>query len=322
VILATACGDNLTGTPIEEFQAEADAARCAYLVRCGLFASADTCGAFFRDRPDVDRDAALAAGKVYYNGVAAQRCHAALAELSCDAASREGRVLPAACDEIFNGLVDDGDACAFDTECRSERCDTTGCEPFTCCSGTCLATRERAAIGKGCEVSADCVVDAYCAPEGVCQRLVGEGGSCDVDGDCDYGLACIGASELMPGNCRAMPLVGESCPYLRCAEIGATCNASHVCVPLGLPGAACASAADCSPFARCDVASGTCADVPTLGQACEGTCAGEAFCEAGSKTCVAPLANTTPCTSDNQCASLFCGEGPVFDACADQQACF
>jgi hypothetical protein len=324
-LILAACGDNITGTPLAEFQAEADAARCSYFMRCGLFASADTCAAFFRDRPDVNVDAALAAGKVFYNGVAAEKCHAALAAQSCDLSSREGRVLPDACDHIFGGTLDEGETCAFDAECSSGRCDAGDCNPaLACCSGTCLARRERADIGGACDTSADCVVDSFCTPEHACAALVAEAGECRADGECDYGLACIGASELQPGNCRAMPLLGESCPYLRCAEVEATCSAtSHTCVALGLPGATCASSADCSPFARCDMGTMTCADVPTLGMPCQGACAGEAFCDvSGSMTCAAPLPNTSPCSSDDQCASLFCAEGPVFDACADRQACF
>jgi hypothetical protein len=54
---------------------------------------------------------------------------------------------------------------------------------------------------------------------------------------------------------------------------------------------------------------------------CEGFCAGEAWCELASNTCVAPLENTAPCTSANQCASLFCNEGVAFDHCVDRPIC-
>jgi hypothetical protein len=161
------------------------------------------------------------------------------------------------------------------------------------------------------------VAETFCGG-GTCIPLAKRGEPCRVDANCDYGFACIGASDLEDGACRAMPLLGESCPYMRCAELGAMCNSAQLCVPLGLPGAPCITGADCSPLLECG-ADGRCADLPHLGEPCTFGCAGEAWCS--QSRCVAPEENTTPCTSDNQCASQYCQEGVVFDQCVDRPVC-
>ena len=102
-------------------------------------------------------------------------------------------------------------------------------------------------------------------------------------------------------------------------------EATTKCVPLGLPGDRCATFQDCSPYLECDDASKQCRDVPRVGMACTVNCAGAAWCSKIppnlSGTCVEPQANTSPCTANNECASFYCQEGPVFDACTDQPIC-
>lgn len=319
-LVSSGC-DDPPSIALEDLQAETIRARCERLVRCGLLATEETCTAFFRTPDEDNLHAAIDAGKIRYDGVKALACQTALAALSCDASSREARVVPA-CDGVFTGRVADGDACSFDAECASGRCDEAQCPFDTCCSGTCLATETRAAAGASCETDAGCAVDAFCGKDKRCHELAKIGGLCARDSECDYGLGCIGATELMDGNCRAMPLLGERCPYLRCAEVGATCDAmTKLCVPVGLPGATCTSATDCSFYARCDLAAGRCAEIPSLGMPCDGFCAGESFCDLATNRCAPPLENTTPCTSDNQCASQFCDEGVVFDQCIDRPVC-
>lgn len=318
-LVSSGC-DDAPSTALDDLQAESLRARCEYLTRCGLFASGDACAAFFRAPDEAELRAAIAAGKIRYDGVKALACQTALAALSCDQSSREARVIPA-CDGVFTGRVRDGAACGFDGECASGRCDEPSCPMDTCCSGVCLPTETRAAASAPCETDAGCVVDAFCGKDRLCHELAKVGQTCARDAECDYGLGCIGASDLMDGNCRAMPLLGERCPYLRCAELGARCDAAKMCVAVGLPGAPCASAAECSPYASCDLASGRCVEIPTLGMPCDGFCAGEAHCDLATNKCAAPLENTTPCTSDNQCASQFCEEGVVFDQCADRPVC-
>jgi hypothetical protein len=317
-VLLLGCGDNVTGLPLSELDGAADRARCERLVRCGVFVDANACDGFFRKRPDTDLAAAIAAGLVVYNGPAAEQCFEALANQSCDASSRDARTVPATCADMFIGTLGTGEPCALDEECKSGTCLVPAC-PELCCPGTCH--KARAAIGGACELDVDCGSEAFCGSDSACHPHALEGELCDRDVDCDYGLACIGPSDLMPGNCRKQPLLGEPCLYQRCAEIGAMC-VSGTCIAVGLPGAPCTKPSDCSSGALCDSASGTCIALPRLGEPCTSLCAGEAWCDVfDTSTCRAPQEDNAPCTSNDQCASLFCAEGVVFDFCATLEQC-
>ncbi len=317
------CGDDVRGLTFETFGAAGLDARCSYLVRCGEFPDPPTCVAYFRSSVDAELAAALDAGKVVYDREQAQHCVDEQAAASCDLTRREARVA-GACTKVFTGKVKDGDECAFDAECASHDCDVPSCTRDTCCPGTCKPTQRPSEIDGACEVNAHCVADTYCGKDHLCHALAAMGNPCDDDSQCDYGLGCIGATDLQSGTCRTMPLIGESCPYRRCAELGARCDATSTCVPVGLAGTACPMSDECSPFAHCDPAH-QCADAPALGSACSSACAGDAWCNFGGQSvgvCAAPSANNEPCSADNECASSFCEEGPVFDFCTDGPVCF
>jgi hypothetical protein len=170
-----------------------------------------------------------------------------------------------------------------------------------------------------CDLDRDCVDDAYCSDDHSCVALEALGGACRTDKQCDFGLACTGATTFDKGACRKLPALGERCPYERCADINARCNSSGVCIAIGLPGDNCTTDAECSQFALCDATQGKCIAMPTLGQPCVSQCAGDAFC--GNGTCITPLENADECGADNECASQVCAEGPIFDACAPRPLC-
>jgi hypothetical protein len=311
-----ACGDDLPGLRFEDFADAQRAAECTRDVACGLFADEATCLAYFRARPDRDLAAAVANGKVRYDAQRAEQCVDALATRGCDLTRRADRVVPA-CAQVLTGTLADGASCAFDDECGSGECDAPVCSPATCCLGTCAAPL----ADHACRRDDQCGVDEFCGDDHGCHARALAGATCEADAACADGLGCIGATELMPGNCRELPHVGEPCPYLRCADLGAVCS-SGTCVAVGLPGAACATHTDCSPFALCDAGSLRCIDVPTVGMPCEGTCAGEAWCDLDSThTCVAPRPDGEFCTASDQCASLFCQENVVFDQCTTEPVC-
>lgn len=314
-----ACGDNLQGLPFDQFDEASQRARCERLVRCGLFAESSTCDGFFRKRPNLDLEAAVAAGLVRYSGTAAELCLKALAAQSCDSASRDGRLVPDVCRSVFTGFSSAGEDCVSDEECESGVCVNPACGQL-CCRGVCREKRAPKPVGGPCELDGDCVHDLACGRDGVCHVLGGEGDLCDDDNECAYGSACIGPSELMAGNCRKQPLLGEVCLYQRCAELGAIC--AGTCVPIGLAGSPCVSAKDCSPFTLCDSDLQRCVEVPTLGEPCSTICAGESWCDGLTHACADPKPNGEPCSASDQCASLFCGEGVVFDACDAFPQCF
>ena len=319
--LLGACGDNLRGVVFDDYRDARVAAECTRLVRCGLFAEHATCTSYFRVLDDAPLRNAIENEHIVYDPAAALRCLDELALLGCDETARDVRVPPDACARAFVGTRAVGESCAFGGECASGSCDLPDCPVEACCYGSCLATRT-AALGDACTIDDDCVDGAFCGEARACIALAARGEACRKDAHCDFGLACIGASELQAGACRVLPPIGEPCPYLRCAELGATCDADRTCVALGLPGAPCATDRDCSPYARCDASAGACVDVPSLGMACAGPCAGEAWCDLeGSTRCEAPQEATAPCLSDDQCASLYCAEGIVSKYCAERPIC-
>ncbi len=322
LLLVAACGDNLTGIPLDEVDQARQDAECSRLLRCGLFADATVCDAYFRPRNHDSRNAAVRAGSIRYNGVAAERCFAWLAESSCDATSSSARFPPRDCDGIFVGTMALGTSCYLDTECESGVCDQPTCSRDMCCGGVCGLPRQRHTVDSACADDRDCTRGTYCGGNQTCQRLEAAGGPCFNDSQCADQLACIGPG-VDPGTCRPLPLLGESCPYLRCAEIGALCSGSQVCVSSG-PGAACSGDAECSFFGLCDGTRDVCGPVPTLGQPCVTRCSGESWCDrrGPEPICAAPLETMAACMTDEACESRLCEEGPIFDYCAAAPLCF
>lgn len=318
LLAVTACSSS-PSIPFAQYAQRRLEAQCQRLVSCGVFASAAACPAYFRLIPDSSLAAAVHDHKVRYDGVAAAACVDALAKQSCDATSRDARVAPAPCGKVLTGELGGGAPCAFSTECKSGSCMFgSACDPSTCCAGTCADTSP-SPIGGACHVDSDCVADTYCGLDQLCHALGKDGATCYGDNQCDYGLACITATN--PGICHALGADAGPCPYGRCASVGDTCNASMTCVAVGLPGAACTMDAQCSPYGRCDTASGQCAAAPDIGQPCTSQCEADAWCDSMTATCQALLTDTTPCNTDLECASYLCKEGPVFDACAERPVC-
>ncbi len=312
-----ACGDNVTGTRFEDLVHATDDAKCERFVRCGLFPDDGSCNRFFRHIPETALISAVQAGITRYDGPSATQCNADLAAMTCNESAREARVPTRACEDVFIGTRNGGEPCGFDDECRSGSCSIPACGEL-CCVGTCRDARAPSEVGGPCEVDRQCVSDTFCGTDGVCHPLAGEGAQCADDGDCDYGLGCIGPNSLMPGNCRKLPLLGEACLYERCAELNAICK-NGVCTALGLPGAPCVQNTDCSPFMEC--VDTTCVALPELGSSCLDLCAGDSYCDE-NKTCMPTKQNGAFCMEGSDCQSGLCEDGPAFSACTDFPVCF
>ena len=325
VVVAAASACSSPSIRLSELDAAAQTAKCTRFVRCGLFASAEACDAYFRSPPASSYGPAQAAKRLDFDGESGQKCEDALAAQGCDLTARDVRVLPDACAAMFHGKVADGDMCSFDAECASARCDLpASCTEGTCCVGACGPSRPHGHVGAACDRTSECI-DGYCDADHTCHALGAADAMCTGDDQCGYGLACVSPSPSLPGSCKKLPHLGEACPYKRCADLGATCDATSHCVALGLPGASCTSYLDCSPFAECDVMHKLCIELPTLGMPCDLACAGESWCNFGGQpqgTCTAPQDNGAPCENSDQCLSQNCKPGPVFDSCADYPVCF
>lgn len=311
----TACGDNITGLELDEYGAARKAAECERLTRCGLFSSLDACDRVLVAGLDPDMRAAVDARKVAYDELAAKTCLAAVARQSCDSTSAEARSPIPSCVAAFRGLVADGDSCAFDEECTSGSCDAPSCRVDQCCTGTCRSTIVNAPTDGSCHRDEDCA-DGFCGVDRTCHPRVAAREMCTRDAECDFDLACIGATELEPGRCRDLPPIAEACPYARCAEIGASC-VEGVCRAFEV-GNACQTATDCSRFGECSP-DGRCAELPVLGESCTFTCASGAWCDAG--LCVPPLEEGAPCIQDAQCGDRICRFGGAFEFCGFAPTC-
>jgi hypothetical protein len=287
-------------------------AECTHLVKCKVFPDSDSCHRAYigiNFVVDATQFAAIDAGKVIYDGVAARECIDSYATASCDRTDESARISPEACDRILEGTMGAGASCALDNECVSKSCDIPVCV-VQCCRGACTSgpAPTRQPVGGSC-LSAPCAAGTYCdLTSEMCVPLVALNGSCMQDYQCVFGLACFG------GSCAAAPIVGQTCTTpISCRDLGTTCNqTTKQCIDVGLPGAACTTAADCSQFYQCD-ATGHCAEGSGLG----GPCMSSNDCFPDQTYCAIPTGQTAgmcaasqpdggTCTDDRECASDHC----------------
>jgi len=315
VLFAGACGDD-AGVSAVDYPTVVRDAQCERLARCGVYPTKDACVAHRGPRSDQPLLAAIDAGLLIYSNSHLDLCLKALATQSCDTTSQDARMPLTACDGILTGELDDGESCAFPEECVSGKCNVGSCLPNTCCNGTCQPTIVDAAIDATCGRNEDCAAGLYCGDDMLCHALLIDRDMCKRDSECAFDLACVGATETDLGRCRDLPAIGESCPYMRCADIGAACL-SGTCVALGFSGAPCMNESDCEPDARCSNL--TCAPIAHLGEPCEEFCTDQAWCNQG--TCTSRQEDGAPCAADDECVGGFCEDGPVFEYCTKTAVC-
>ena len=319
-LIACAIGCSSDGggslTP-DQFEQDLQSSFCAYEVRCGLYLDQASCVAAGGFALDPSLAAAIAAGKVTWNGANAQACLGDIENESCDQTSMDARFEPESCLQIAIGTVATGSACESSEECVSGVCMTQSCDS-ACCPGTCGAASTGAA-GQPCLDGDTCAAGNWCdvTQDDVqtCEPLFGSGSACEFSRQCPYGQGCAG------GICKALPQVGEPCPDGACADVGVYCGSAGTCLKDGLPGAACGSAQDCALSAMCDMTSGQCVAIPTAGQPCTTECANGISCNNG--TCMTPATNGAACVSDEDCQSDYCSggsDGSDF-ACAPAPVC-
>lgn len=232
-------------------------------------------------------------------------------------------------------IADDAQVPPGGTQCRILSCvggavQETLAEPGTMCGAPGAGASCDGQGNCGCEVDADCVLDAACPTwkcEGAPKRCVlisaPEGVPAQVDGDCAR-LSCESGlsvktwdqqdapNENPPDPCTAWkclgiedavkePLPGKACGaaqscisvYRKAAD---ACNAEGLCEP--------GEATPCAPFA-CDTAAGQCKTTCTPSTQDEDCIDG--YCEAG--VCKAKIGTGMPCTAGPQCLSGFCVDG-------------
>jgi hypothetical protein len=287
---------------------------------------------------------AVAAGRVAYDGDAAQACLSYFSSLTCsfDALGLDS----SKCRNIVIPKVQPGGMCLADQECVGGFCArTTG---STGCPGTCTVY-----IASGADCSAHftgCAPTQWCDTangNGVCTDLGAKGAACSY-GSCQSGLLCLDDGT---GNstCQPIPAMGQHCSYqcgagLRCdlgtmtcqpqQKKGSACTdttdcasglgcamsaelSSGTCQPFADLGKPCGALAPCASDATCDPLTNTCIGMGGAGDDCSSaSCGTFLICDATTMKCVASSPAGSACTSDDDCETSYCD--PSTHQCAIQ----
>jgi len=204
-----------------------------------------------------------------------------------------------ACATRFKGTIADGGDCYADIECKSPGATCESSCTDACCVGTCqpkltvgdpcdsndfcepglicYQTCRSGAIGTSCMGSFDCDSSAWCNA-GVCAADLEPGSACTSRSQCGGDTTCTGLSIIdpRPGQCLSISKPGDPCDFI--------CYGNLYC------------------------ASGTCHELPTLGDACSAftPCRGvDTICSNG--VCVARGEEGARCSITEPCRpGLFC----------------
>lgn len=297
-----ACG----GVAKEDFGERVTEALCERYTRCGYYASVEACERDWplvatRDRFDLGTryDAALESGRLRYDEDAAERCVESVRDGACGlpALSRTA---------VFEGIEYDpacrvlrveapGTDCQFNLECGEQG--FCAYAASNACQGRCEPrVQEGGAVSRAdaCEPGLVANIGGLCSlldptcgndPQGVCERVVEEGGSCIKDPEggmygyllCADGLWCDGQGT---GLCKRNLPEGEACE----AMWGPPCEArlvcrEGVCAPYAREGEQCRARNtyslihhdECQRGLFCDAGSfeyGTCQKTRAEGEAC------------------------------------------------------
>jgi len=313
--------------PLEDVPEALAPAYCDLLDRCGnpfvsqVIGGADCVTGIIPTLEDSlgRAQGAIANGTVVYHGELVDECVRTIESSGCGV-----EALTNGCSDVFEGTVALGGDCGWSEECVDGYCSMSD----GLCPGTCAAT---VAAGAACSEGAACPAGFGCNG-GNCVALATEGQACGGDnlGCAGIDLNCVG--EGADGICRTWDsllsgAVGAPCslstsdfcdPGLACVFEGVTGGAAtFICAARVARGAACSVGFPnpCQDDQFCEVVEGTmgtCADLPSVGEDCTGTCRGNLRCvayEDESRVCVEGGRLGTACTVDDECVSRSCQDG-------------
>jgi hypothetical protein len=275
-------------------------------------------------------------GAAIYDGKKIQKC---IDEISAAKCNVEGALESDVCRSAVDGLIELGNACNNDLECKGD----AYCAG-NACPGTCTAA---GSTGDSCERNNECATGFYCSDTNKkCTKPAAAGDVCggSTGPNCDDGLFCLGADEDtgQSGNCRTFDevftaQVGEVCspqgpfcaPNARCGIMAVAPAFELECIATFASKAACRLAFPeaCPDGEYCkvvpDTLEGTCTTLPAVGDACAVSgldennllCAPYARCENG--TCRALQNLGGACVEKETCYSESCVGG----VCAADGAC-
>ncbi len=265
--------------------AETSRSSAQSFVSYSRYGSVEDCKAdanLFGEAAPAEFEAGVSSNRVSIDRSAADDCRQAFRDQLCDGGLQDST--PSACNQLFQGNVEEDGNCVDTTECEGDlRCthesDDEGCY------GTCQEPEENDSNDCGGE---ECADDEYCDSffdpvddELVesCEPIGDEGDECERDSDCDDHLICS-ASE---GTCQSIEFVddGDDCfafgPQI--CDAGLSCFAEDMfepgtCGEVGDEGSECQLTANCEPGLFCEIGaeedSGECAPLKSVGESCEG----------------------------------------------------
>ncbi len=272
------------------------------------------------------------AGTMRYDAKKAQGCLDALHALSC-ASLNERPIL--ACKDALDGRVAPGGECELNAECAGAAfCDAAA----AACPGHCSALL---LAGSDCSADDQCASGLQCSTETKkCVQPANLGDACEHGAPpCAPGLLCIGKDDkaATSGTCKSADATfstaeGAACdPSVALCALGQSCavdaltanGATFKCVKtegyasggacrLAIP-EACAAGSYCKTAGATVVIDGTCAALPSAGEACGTNLLSSTICGSGlgcvAGKCQALVANGVSCTGDGMCFSKHCVAG-------------
>ena len=296
--VASACGgsthallDGGTGVSAQQACEDSASAYCNQLAKCSQIAIASDYGDLTTCTARRAQSCAngLAAPGTGTTPTTIEACLAAYSTWAC--ADFMNAVPPAAC-APQPGAGATGASCAFDAQCQSAFCTVPR-------GGECGTCAPAPASGASCSGLAHCPSGLFCTKNSeVCTTHATDGGACDDDTTCGYGLRCVGADAATSTQGLCAPAVsvdGGACD--RTGATGAECDST-----LNLY---CTKSDTCAPY-----------ESAASGQPCKfvddaGTytyCTGGATCDvspttAQTGTCTGPAADGQPCntSADDGC---------------------
>lgn len=274
-----------------------------------------------------ERKRAVEQGRASLDVAAFAQCLADTSHAFCDTAQ-----FSVACATRFHGMLGNGADCYTDIECSSPGATCESSCSDACCQGTCQPKLEQGQacrfydscepglvchntcrsgdIGTPCGSDRDCDSSAWCKA-GTCVVDLAQGAACTGLSQCGGETTCVGLSiiDSRPGWCLRISHAGDPCDFACYGSL--YCDASGTCRDLPELGQSCASFIPCRGVDTF-CSNGQCVLLGDAGASCVSSqaCRPGLFCGSDlnqpSPTCLAPGDTGQPCTDPAHCQSHLC----------------
>jgi hypothetical protein len=275
------------------------------------------------------RKRAIEDGRALLDTAAFTQCLVDTSAVLCDTAR-----FSVACANRFVGSVADSETCYADIECVSPGASCEASCSDACCQGVC---RPRFKEGESCDlfdscepglecyhtcVSGDigdpCASDDYCGPNawcdlatGVCTTVFTLGAACTSTLQCGGETSCLGLTiiDSSPGHCLRISHAGDTCDYYCYGNL--YCDASGTCRDLPELGQSCSLFIPCRGVDTI-CRNGLCVLRGDIGAICSSNqpCLPGLFCTSElndpSPKCAARGGEGAPCADPSHCESYLC----------------